>query len=396
MAGFGGRGFGRDWARAMFDQARAFVYPNQGLPGQENRPTGDLCAQGFWNAFVVASLPAWAIGLWSVGHQANLAIGQLKLASLPGWQAAFLEASGMGFDAASPLACFTHGLLWFLPVFLVALVTASAWQALFSVARKRPLDPGVLYSAWFLALLMPATVPLYQVALGMSFGMVVGKLIFGGSGRYLFNPPLLAAAFLVFSYPALIFGPGAWVPVPGYDQPSVLELISEEGGVRAAFAADYAWWDLFLGNRPGAFGTTSTVAILLGAAWLVWQRAASWRVLLGALGGLVAAVLLIQATAVENPLLEVDWYWHLVLGGFAFGAVFLATDPVAGAMTFAGRWGFGILVGALTAMIRLSGPAYYEAMMYAILLASTFSPLIDRAVVARHLRRRQLAERESP
>jgi len=384
--------FRRDWVQVLGNQARAFVYPPATAPSAARQLHADVCVQGYWNAFVVASLPVWVIGLWSVGHQANLAIAQLELRWLPDWQATVLATSGIGFEADNAAACFIHGLLWFLPVLAVALVVAAAWQALFSVARQRPLEPGLLYTAWFLSMLMPATVPLHLVALGMSFGIVVGKLIFGGSGRYLFNPPLLGAAFLVFSYPNLVFGPGAWVPVPGYDQPSVLELVAEEGGIRVVEAVDYTWWQLFIGDRPGAFGTTSVLGILLGAAWLIWQRVVSWRVIVGSVIGLTGTVLLVQAMDLTHPLFQVTWYWHLVLGGFAFGAVFLATDPVAGATTATGRWGFGILVGVLTVLIRLASPSYYEGVMFAILLASTFSPLIDSAVVARHVRVRRKAE----
>jgi Na+-transporting NADH:ubiquinone oxidoreductase subunit B len=352
--------------------------------------------EAWWNAFVIASLPAWIIGLWSVGRQANLAIAQLELHAVPGWQAVVLERTGVGFEAASPWACFVHGLLWFLPVLAVALAAGAAWQALFAWVRRRPADTGLLYTSWFFALLMPATVPLYQAALGMSFGMVVGKLIFGGSGRYLFSPVLLGFAFLVFGYPDFVFGEQVWVPVPGYAQPSVLELITKEGGMAVVAALDYTWLDLFLGDHPGSFGSTSTLGILLGAAWLVWVRVASWRVLAGALAGLVGTAVLFSAASGANPLFGVPWHWHLVLGGFAFGAVFLATDPVAGAATRAGRWGFGLMAGALTVVIRLANPSYNEGVMFAILLASTFAPLIDHAVIARHVRRSAAASRSAP
>lgn len=380
----------RDVFATVFEQAGAFARSPIAVTRTAPHVRTRDCVQGYWNAFVIASLPAWAAGLWSVGRETNLAIAQLELRALPGWQATVLTGSGIGFDAADPVACFIHGLLYFLPVLAVALAVGAAWQAAFAVLRRRPVDDGLLYTAWFLALLMPATVPLYQVALGMSFGIVVGKLIYGGSGRYLFNPALLGAAFLVFSYPDLVFGEGAWVPVPGFEQPTVLELVSEEGGLAVAAAVDYAWSDLLLGSRPGAFGTTSVLAILLGAAWLLFAGVASWRVMAGAVAGLVGTALLFNGLGAAHPLFDVPWHWHLVLGGFAFGAVFLATDPVAGAMTPAGRWGYGLLVGGLTVVIRLANPSHYEGVMFAILLASTFGPLIDHAVIARHVRKRRM------
>ena len=185
---------------------------------------------------------------------------------------------------------------------------------------------------------MPASAPLYQVVLGMSFGIVVGKLIYGGSGRYLVNPALLGMAFLVFSYPSLLFGQGAWVPVAGYDQPSVLELVNEEGGVRVIAAVGYDFWQIFLGDRLGAVGAVSSLGAVLGALFLIWTGMASWRVILGALIGLAATSLLFNSIAADNVLFATPWYWQMVLGGYLFGVVFLATDPVAGPMTDPGRW----------------------------------------------------------
>jgi Na+-transporting NADH:ubiquinone oxidoreductase subunit B len=350
--------------------------------------------QRLWNYFVIASLPAWLIGLWSLGHQTNLAIADFQLEEVPGWRAWLLSHGGIGFDAFSVMGCFAHGLLYFLPIFLLALFVGAFWEAVFSSMRKRPVDEGLLVIAWFFALMMPATVPMYQVVLGMTFGIVVGKLIYGGSGRYLINPALLGVAFLVFSYPALLFGEGAWVPVAGYDQPTVLELVTDEGGLSVVEAVDYGYWQLFMGDRPGAAGVVSTFGALLGALFLVWTGMASWRVMLGALIGLVGMALLGNSLAPDKVLFAVPWYWQFVLGGFVFGAVFLATDPVAGPMTNPGRWGFGLLVGGLTMLIRLVNPSYYEGVMFAILLASMFSPLIDFVVTELNIRRRRLRLQE--
>jgi Na+-transporting NADH:ubiquinone oxidoreductase subunit B len=346
--------------------------------------------QRLWNTFVIASLPAWLIGVWSLGHQTHLAMADFQLESLPGWRGWLLSKSGIGFDAFSVTDCFIHGLLYFLPIFAVALLTGAFWQSLFSALRRKPPDEGLLYIAWFFALMMPATAPLYQVALGMTFGIVIGKLIYGGSGRYLVNPALLGVAFLVFSYPSLLFGVGAWVPVAGYDQPTVLELVTEEGGLKVIAAVDYSFWQMFLGDRPGAVGVVSSLGAVLGALFLIWTGMASWRVMLGSLIGLAGMTLILNSIAPENELFAVPWYWQMVLGGYLFGMVFLATDPVAGPMTDPGRWGFGLLVGALTVLIRVSNPSYYEGVMFAILLASMFSPLIDFVVTEMNIRRRRL------
>ena len=345
--------------------------------------------QRLWNYFVIASLPAWLIGTWALGHQTNLAIADFQLESVPGWRASLLTQAGIGFDASSVMGCFTHGLLYFLPIFMVTLLVGAFWQALFANLRKKQPDEGLLVIAWFLALLMPATAPLYQVALGMTFGIVIGKLIYGGSGRYLVNPALLGMAFLVFSYP-LLFGQGAWVPLAGYDQPTVLELVTDEGGLKVVSAVGYSYWQLFIGDKPGAVGVVSSLGAIFGALFLIWSGMASWRIMLGALIGLVGAAMIFNVLAPGNDLFALPWYWQLVMGGFLFGVVFLATDPVAGPMTNPGRWGFGLMVGVLTVLIRAANPSYYEGVMFAILLASMFSPLIDFVVTEMNIRRRRI------
>ena len=349
--------------------------------------------QRLWNYFVIASIPGWLIGLWSLGHQTNLAIADFALDPAPGLRAALLLKTGIGLDAFDVMACVAHGALYFLPIFIVALLAGAFWESLFAAVRRRRVDEGLLYIAWFVALMMPADAPLYQVAHGMSFGIVFGKLIYGGSGRYLVNPALFAIAFLVFSYPDLMFGEGAWVPVAGYDQPMVLELVTEEGGLGVIPAVDYSYWQLFLGDRPGAVGVVSVLGAVIGAVFLVLTGMASWRVIAGALLGLIGVSLLGNALAPDHQILSIPWYWHLVLGGFAFGVVFIATDPVTGAMTDPGRWGFGLLVGGLTVVIRFGSGS--EATIFAILLASLFSPLIDYVVVELNIRRRRLRLQEA-
>ncbi len=345
--------------------------------------------QRVWNYFVIASLPTWLIGAWSLGHQTNLAIADFGFARVPGWRAGVLRQFGVGFDAYNPVACFVHGLLYFLPIFAMALLVGAFWQALFAKLRNTEPDEGLLVIAWLFALLMPATAPMYQVAVGMSFGIVVGKLIYGGSGRYLFNPALLGAAFLVFSYPTLMYGENPWVPVAGYDQPTVLELVREEGGIKVIPAVGYSFWQMFIGDQPGPIGVVSSLGVLIGALFLVWTGTASWRIIAGAFIGLIVTATLFNAIAPENALFAIPWYWEMVMGGIMFGVVFIATDPVAGPMTDPGRWTFGLIVGALTVTIRATNPAYYEGVLFAILLASVFSPLIDYIATERNIKRRR-------
>lgn len=346
--------------------------------------------QRMLNNFVIASLPCALIGMWNTGEQLHVAMELTGIATLPGWRATALLALGFDHDAASVAANLVHGLLYFLPVFLAALVTGAAWEAVFAVRRARPVDEGLLSIAWLFALILPPSVPLYQVALGMSFAMVVAKGIYGGTGRYLVSPPVLGLCFLTFSYPDVLFGQSVWIPVPGYEELTTIELAVLEGGVRALELVDYDWWGLFLGNQPGPFGVPSTLGCLLGAAYLVVTGSGSWRIMAGSLAGMIAtAVMLKIAGPQDNPLFSIPWYWHAVIGGWAFGTVFLATDPMAAATTRPGRWVFGMLVGVLTIIVRLTNPAYFEGVVFAILLASMFAPLCDYFVVERNIRRRQ-------
>lgn len=379
----------KDWWFAFSRLPVRFAWSSNAVTRRAPHIRGSANVQRLWNLFVLASLPAWLIGLWALGHQINMAIADFRLEEVEGWRGAFLAWSGIGFDAGSVSACMMHGLLYFLPVFAVALLVGAFWESTFATLRKKPVDEGLLAIAWLFSLMMPASVPLMQVALGMTFGIVVGKLIYGGSGRYLVSPALLGLAFLVFSYPTLLSSEGAWVPVPGYDQPSVLELVTDEGGLDVVAAVDYSFWQIFSGDRPGAVGVVSTLGVLLGGIFLLATGVASWRILAGSLVGFIAVALVSNSVVPSNNLFSVPWYWHLVLGGFAFGAVFIATDPVAGPMTNPGRWGFGILVGSLTMIIRLVNPSYYEGVMFAILLACMFSPLIDFIVVEANIKRRR-------
>jgi len=231
--------------------------------------------------------------------------------------------------------------------------------------------------------------PLWMVALGISFGVVIGKEVFGGTGKNFLNPALTGRAFLYFAYPAEISGDQVWVAVDGYSGATPLAL-GASGGMQAIAAEGYTWWNAFIGLIPGSLGETSTLACLIGAAFLIYTRVASWRIILGVFLGMVGTTLLFNAVGSDsNPMMAMPWHWHLVLGGFAFGMVFMATDPVSASMTTAGRWVFGILIGAMTVLIRVLNPGYPEGIMLAILFANIFAPLIDYVVIQINIRRRQ-------
>jgi Na+-transporting NADH:ubiquinone oxidoreductase subunit B len=383
--------------RGLFQLLDRFLYSSPARTSGTVHVRSANNVQRLVNNFVVATIPCWLIGMWNLGEQTNQAMQQFGIAIAPGWRGWLLSSLGVGYDPENIAACLLHGFLYFFPIFIVALLTGACWEALFAHKRRRPVDEGLLSIAWLYTLILPATVPLYQAALGMTFGMVVGKGIFGGTGRYLVNPAMLGLAFLTFSYSNLLFGQGAWIPVPGYDEPTTIELAVEEGGVSAVLSVGYDWWQLFIGNQPGPIGVTSVLGCLLGAAFLIISGTASWRIMLGSLFGMIATVLFFNNVGpADNPMFSVPWTWHLLIGGWAFGTVFLATDPVAAATTNPGRWGFGVLVGVLTIIVRVTNPSYYEGVIFAILLASIFSPLFDFVVVELNIRRRRLRLEAEP
>ena len=352
---------------------------------------------GLMNRFIIATLPCWLIGMWNVGEQISVGMQIAGMDSLDDWRAALIEGVGLSIGPENILSNWLHGFLYFLPVFLTALIVGIFWEIVFAVNRRRPLDEGVLCIAWLFALILPPSVTFFQVVYGMTAAMVMGKAIFGGTGRYLVSPVILGICILFFSYSSVLHGPEVWVPIPGYQEPTTLELAILEGGVPALLSVDYSWWLLFVGNQPGPFGVTSVLGCLLGAAYLLVTGSASWRIMAGSLVGLIVTVVVVSLFASEgSDLLKTPWYWHLVLGGWAFGTVFLATDPTAAATTRSGRWAFGILVGVVTVIVRLTNPAYFEGVIFAILLASIFAPLCDHFVVERNIKRRQARLEPNP
>ena len=374
---------------ALIELFDGFLYSGNATTIAAPHVRDSLSTQQLLNTFVVASLPCWIFGMWNLGEQINLAMEIVGQESAPGLRGEIIALLGTGYDPDNGGANLLHGFLYFLPDFLVALLTGALIEALFAKHRQRPVSEGLLAIAWLYTLMLPATASPVLVAAGMAFGLVVGKLIFGGAGRYLVNPAVLGIAFLVFSYSGVLFGYGAWIPVPGYDEPTAVELALDEGGVPALLSVNYTWLMLFLGNQPGPIGVSSILGCVIGAAYLLYRGVASWRIMLGSFIGMVGTVLLFNAFGpADDPNFAVPWYWHMVLGGWAFGTVFLATDPVAAATTNPGRWAFGLVVGALTVVVRVTNPSYYDGTLFAILLASIFAPLFDYVVVERNIRRR--------
>jgi Na+-transporting NADH:ubiquinone oxidoreductase subunit B len=342
---------------------------------------------------LVAALPAILVGLWNTGFQANTAMATLDVQGTQGWRGVVLGWLGVGNDPASIWDNFLHGCAYFIPIYAVTFAVGIFWEILFAAVRNHEVNEGFFVTSLLYALILPATIPLWQVALGITFGVVIAKEVFGGTGKNFLNPALAGRAFLFFAYPAQMSGDTVWTAVDGFSGATALSL-GASGGVPAITGADITWMDALFGVIQGSIGATSALACLLGAVFLIYTQIASWRIIAGVFLGMVATSLIFNGIGSDtNPMFAMPWYWHLVLGGFAFGMVFMATDPVTACMTDAGRWVFGILIGFMTVLIRVANPAFPEGIMLAILFANLCAPLIDYAVVRVNVRRRMRRSR---
>ncbi len=335
---------------------------------------------------VIATLFCVLMAMYNTGYQANLAMGTMGLEKIDNWRS--IPMMLFGYSTMNPFSNLAHGALYFLPIYITTLAIGGIWEVLFATVRGHEVNEGFLVSSMLYALIMPPDMPLWQVALGISFGIVIGKEVFGGTGKNFLNPALTGRAFLYFAYPASMTGDSVWVAVDGYTRATPLGLAAN-GGLDAVYAADYSWMQTFFGFEPGCLGETSTLAILIGAAFLLYTRVASYRIMGGVFAGMVAIATLFNVIGSDtNPMFAFPWYWHLTVGGFAFGMVYMATDPVSAAMTNKGRWVFGALVGGMTVLIRVVNPAFPEGIMLAILFSNMFAPTIDYFVIQANIRRR--------
>lgn len=332
-------------------------------------------------ATVFCVFMAW----YNTGYQANLAMKAMGVETIDGWRG--IPMMLFGYNPYNPLSCLVHGMLYFFPVYITTLAVGGIWEVLFATVRKHEVNEGFLVSSMLYTLILPPQIPLWQVALGISFGIVLGKEVFGGTGKNFLNPALTGRAFLFFAYPASMSGDSVWVAADGFSGATALSLASA-GGLEA-IQGSYGWFQAFFGFIPGSMGETSTLACLLGAAFLLYTRVASYRIMGGVMiGMIVMSTLLNVIGSTTNPMFAIPWYWHLVLGGFAFGTVYMATDPVSAACTDIGRWIYGALIGVMVILIRVINPAFPEGVMLAILFSNMFAPLIDYFVVQANIRRR--------
>ena len=332
---------------------------------------------------VLALVPSLLFGIWNTGYQHNLAFGL----DWGFWQMVW------------------YGFVKIIPLYLVSYIVGLGIEFASAQIKGHQVNEGYLVSGMLIPLIVPIDVPLWMLALGVAFAVIIGKEVFGGTGMNIWNPALLCRAFLFFSYPSKMSGDTVWTGglsrfltegtayasgsgvVDGFS--GATPLVHAQAGISGLSDAGLSFMDLFIGNIGGSVGETSVIAILIGAVILIWTGVASWKIMLSSVIGALAVGGLANLLATDaTPYLQLPAYYHLVLGGFAFGTVFMATDPVTSAQTETGKWIYGFFVGALTVMVRLFNPGYMEGMMLAILLMNTFAPLIDHYVIEASLSRR--------
>ena len=331
--------------------------------------------------------PAMFFGMFNIGHQAAIVLSEtVKLPDT--WQVALFHALGGELTPDSGWGSkMWYGACWFLPIYATVFVVGGFWEVLFASVRKHEINEGFFVSSILFALILPASIPLWQAALGITFGIVIAKEVFGGTGRNFLNPALAGRAFLFFAYPAEISGDKVWTVADGYAGATWLSKAAN--GEVTDWSINQQWWDAFYGFIPGSIGETSTLALMVGGLALIYLRIASWRIVTGVLVGTVVFATMFNVIGSEtNAMFAMPWYWHVVLGGFAIGMFFMATDPVSASFTDSGKWAYGILIGFMVVMIRVVNPAYPEGMMLAILFANLFAPLFDYMVAQSNIKRR--------
>lgn len=319
---------------------------------------------------VIALMPALLFGMWNIGYQTYQAYG-----------------SDFNFEY-SVFNCWWYGFLRMLPIIVVSYVVGLSIEFLFAEIRHEEVSEGFIGTGLIISMIVPVTVPLWQLALAVAFAVVIGKEVFGGSGYNFLNPALVARAFLFFSYPSHMSGDSVWIAAPFHYTGDVITGATPLGQLMANQPLSASALDMFVGTIPGSSCETSVVAILLGAILLLVTGIASWRIMLSVVigGGLMG--LLFNAIG-ANEYMQLPFYYHYLMGGFAFGCVFMATDPVTAAQTNTGKWIYGFLIGAFAVLLRVLNPAYPEGMMLAILLMNCFAPLIDHCVIAHNINKRR-------
>ena len=344
----------------------------------------------------LAAFPAMFFGMYNIGNQTLDYFSLAEVQNSNDWHHIFINFVGYTNDTF-----FTRmwiGAVYFIPIYAVTFAVGILWEILFAVVRKHEINEGLFVSSILFALSCPPDLPLWQAAMGITFGIVIGKEVFGGTGKNFLNPALTGRAFIYFAYPSQLSGDKVWIAglsdtgvVPeGYSGATALGYAAENG--IQGLTDNFSWLDAFIGNIPGSVGETSVIAIAIAAVILLGTGVASYRIILGTIFGMIAMSSILNIVGSDtNPMFYVPWYWHFVIGSFAFGLVFMATEPVSGSGTNLGRWIYGALIGVTVILIRVINPAFPEGMMLAILFANLFAPVIDHMVVSSNIARRKRA-----
>ena len=377
----------------LYEAADTFFYSPGDVTktGAHVRDAMDL--KRMMSLVIIAALPCVFMAFYNTGLQANLAIDPARAAELEGWRHVVMRLLGVGYAPDSLLSNLVHGGLYFLPLYAVTMIVGVLLEVTFSVIRKIEVNEGFFVTGLLFPLILPPTTPLWQAALGVAFGVVLVKEVFGGTGMNFMNPALAMRAFMFFAYPAAMSGDKVWAAVPpgaAVDGYSGATLLSTVRGAETGFADQgHSWWNAFVGLEPGSLGETSALACLIGAVIILATGVGPWRLMLSMCLGTIAMATGLNAIGSDtNPWMAVPFWWHMVMGGWAFAMVFMVTDPVTGPASDAGRWIYGVLIGAMVVLIRVFNPAYPESVMLVILFMNVVAPTIDHFVVQANIRRR--------
>ena len=359
------------WLQSTFEAFETFAFTPNTVTKRGSHVRDAVDMKRAMITVVIALLPALLFGMWNTGYQTSL--------TAEWWP--YEQGS-----AASWWYCLWFGFLRMLPLIVVSYVVGLGIEFMFAQIRHHEVNEGYLVTGLIIPMIVPVTTPLWQLALAVAFAVVLGKEVFGGSGMNFLNPALVARAFLFFSYPTHMSGDSVWIAADlwGSDAIAGATLLGE---LAAGTMPTASALDMLIGTIPGSTCETSVIAILLGAVVLLVSGIASWRTMLAVMLGGGAMGLLFNLIG-ANTYMQLPFYYHYLIGGFMFGAVFMATDPVTSAQTNTGKWIYGVLIGLFAVLLRVVNPAYPEGMMLSILLMNSFAPLIDHCVVARNIRRR--------
>ncbi len=373
---------------ALYEMVESFIYTPKSVTKVAPHARDDIDLKRVMSYVWVCTFPCILFAMYNTGYNTNAAIAQLGLTDVPGIRAAILSMLGIGFDPNNFLACILHGAMYLVPIYAVTMAVGGAAEMLFAIVRGHEINEGFFVTSVLYVLIVPASTPLWMVGLGIAFGVIMGKEVFGGTGKNFLNPALVARAFLYFAYPAYMSGDAVWTPVDGYSGATALGVTALQG-MEGLANMGLTWWDAFFGFMQGSLGETSALACLIGGLILMVAKIANWRLIVGCLVGTIAFSTLLNLIGSDtNPMFAMPFWWHFVLGGYAFGLFFMVTEPVTASHTDWGRFWYGALIGFMVVMIRVINPAFPEGMMLAILFGNIFAPLIDYVVVRANIKRR--------